>query len=357
MNGNENGNDSVDQEGLTNFLSREFTAKGQLGTGTGDEQEFDANDVAAYVRGGLLPGRRAAFQHAMLQDPDLRAAVAFEQETRRAEGRASVFQKLAAAVIAAAVIAIMIFPFALRGEDEIAKGRRLLEAGDAVSAVEVLESAYAKQRNLDNAQVLALARHMAGDSEPLAGLDLGPRGDWRPLGDDDLTVPPTVRGEREPAIGLHGSVLNPRPVITIKRGAADLSLILYRADDQAELMRRVIPGGEKGESVAIALPDDASDLVPGVSYGLDLRLGRDLVAHSDFRIADKNDAAACNRIERAIADVIKDADIRAELQGNLFLRRGFYAAAVRTWSSIPTDRRSAGVKRALDVALLLLWNG
>lgn len=350
-----NGNDSVDQQGLANFLAREFAAGGSPTPENGWD-EFDANDVAGYVRGGLLPGRRAAFQRALLRHPELREAVQFEEAAVRRERKSNVLQRLAAVAIAAAVIAIMILPFTLNGTDGVARGRELLADGDTEAAVEVLEAAYRRRANPETAQLLALARCANGDTDPLDGLDLGRLGDWAPLGDDELIAPPETRGATDPAIGLNGSILDTRPTITVRRGTSDLTLVLYRRNGQVTLFRTTIPGGAAGEPVTVTLPESVADLDVGAGYGIELRYGAELMAHADFRVAGRNDAAACARLVELIDGAIASMSLKAELRGNLYLRRGFYREAIEAWSSIPDEARNATVARALELAERRLWN-
>ena len=353
-------NDSnVDRDGLADYLAREF-AEGGLSASRDDGCEFDANDVAAYARGQLFHGRRAAFMIALSTDPGLREAVAFEEAACRSERRRRVL-RWAGVAAAAVIVALAIVPLMLDGSDPVSDARRLMADGDAAAAMTMLErtlqNPHDGQATAAISELLALARFANGDEDPLHDLDLGTRGDWAPLRDGEIQEPAQVRGDREPAIGVRGFLLTARPAIECRRGARPLMLVLYRSDDMGTtLFRHEVPGGDPGESVVVELPDTVSDLEPGARYGVELRAGRRLVAHSDFMIAERHIARSCQAVALTVSEVLTDVTQRHHALGNLFLRRGFYAEAVSAWSAIPTAQRTTAVRRALEITTRLLWN-
>ena len=91
--------------------------------------DFDANDVAGYVRGGLLPGRRAAFQRALLQDPNTGAVLVIHAPTATVdcnEAARGVIETVAEDGSGKAVLACW-----MGGETVVDARRALAEAGIA----------------------------------------------------------------------------------------------------------------------------------------------------------------------------------------------------------------------------------
>ncbi len=350
------GNESIDREGLADYLAREF-ATGGLPASYGDGNEFDANDVAAFARGNLFPGRRAAILNAMLTDAGLREAVAFEEAALQKERGRRVL-RWAGAAAAAVLIALAIAPLVMSGDDPVSDARRLLAEGEAHAAITLLEDTRNGHASPAADELLALARFANGDADPLRDLELGNRGDWAPLRDGEIEEPAQVRGDREPAIGIRGFLLNTRPAIACRRGVRALTLVLYRYDDLGTtlLFHHEVPGGDAGGPVLIELPDTVPDLEPGTRYGVELREGRRHVALSDFMVAERHVARSCQAVASTVSELLADATQRHHALGNLFLRRGFYAEAVNAWRAIPTAQRTPGVRRALEITKRLLWN-
>ncbi|NRA94837.1 MAG: hypothetical protein HRU14_01365 [Planctomycetes bacterium] len=348
-------NKSVDREGLADYLAREFATGGPPASGD-DANEFDANDVAAFARGNLFPGRRAAILNAMLTDAGLREAVAFEKAVLRKERSRRVL-RWAGAAAAAVLIALAIAPLVMSGDDPVSDARRLLAEGEARAAITLLENARNGHTTPEADQLLALARFANGDADPLNGLKLGKRGDWAPLRDGEIEEPAQVRGDREPAIGIRESVLDTRPAIKCRRGVRALTLVLYRSDALGTtLFRCEVPGGDAGGLVEIKLPDTVPDLEPGTRYGVELREGRRLVAHSDFKIAESYAAHSCQAVVLKVSEALADATQRHHALGNLYHRRGFYVKAAREWRKIPEAERTIAVRRALKITERRLWN-
>ena len=191
-----NGNDSVNREGLADYLAREFAEEDRPGSPR-DAATFDENDVASYARGTLLPGRRAAFEKAMLSDPDLKAAVDYERSVIGVhEGPAIVGTTSRrrrwvgwTAAAAAVLVALATLPFLVGGGDSVSEARQLLAAGDPGAAVRLLEQSHAADPSEETGQLLALARFADGDAAPGRGLDLGAAGDWTPLKMGELRRP------------------------------------------------------------------------------------------------------------------------------------------------------------------------
>jgi hypothetical protein len=320
---------------------------------------FDANDIAAFARGTLLPARRAAFLAALQDEPSLQEAVAFERSLARPRRR----WRPVAAAAAAAILILGLVPLASwltrPGEsDPLARGQSLLAEGHADQACLVLEQAWdpGKPGALETARLLAVARFAAGDADPARGLDL-PASElgFLPLAEGEFPDLSTLRSNETDGrfgIGIRGHIIETRPTLTARTDGEHLRLVLYRVEDQVRVFSLELRAD--ADPIHVPYPDAVPDLDPGSRYGIELWHGDVRVAHQDFHVVDAARREACRmRVDR-LTRLLRDPDIRAFAVGNDYLREGFYVDAVRTWSAVPLDRRPAALTRALDIALRLL---
>ncbi|MAG55738.1 MAG: hypothetical protein CMJ83_05560 [Planctomycetes bacterium] len=355
------GNNDV-QEAFADFLLRKLAA-GESPASSDKGSNLDANDVAGFVRGALLPGRRTAFQRALLTNPDLREAVAFEESLVRRERRSIRFRRAAIAA-AAAVVVLAIVPFLISSDpDPLQEGKKFLRGGDPAQAVASLEEAYADRPALRTAELLALARFGAGHPNPLAGLN-ATSVDFLDLTEAESrghVVTRNLPADRTPALGNHGRILDLRPDLVVRHAGAPLRLLLYGFEDPKPLVELTLEKKTAGQIERVPLPAGVH-LVPGNRYGMELWVGNrrrpdvSEIEFTDFKIAASHAKRACESRATFFAEFIRDPVRRSHALGNFFMRNGFYQQAVLAWSSVPMDRRTQALIRDLEIAEQNLWD-